>query len=352
MYFVTLRKDGVSYSLRLHEYDEAQGGGRLNKESTLEELQLGNLKIKYDEVHGFVPVSFDADGYSRERIMDGATYDASGRAAAAAQPQPGAGPAGGGSGAGLAGRTLLICEVQPDDEVIVYSKKFRSRAAFKDWLQRGGYPGILAEGCEAEGRTLLDADDWEELMDGARYVLPYSHSLASLDKALLQVRRQLGNQERGKEDEFGKAMLSDVAAHGLREARLCPQLRKIKDADGKQDLQEIDAVVMEEGTAHVGYRVADGTVQDVGEVTKCVLMIAARSQDPAKWPTYAPFHGKAIKGAFMYDSVAPKSSLEDVHQACRRNDITLYARNGRAISRVQAVAQSRHAPIISRGKIM
>ena len=54
----------------------------------------------------------------------------------------------------------------------------------------------------------------------------------------------------------------------------------------------------------------------------------------------------------MYDSVAPKSSLEDVRQACRRNDITLYARNGRAISRVQAVAQSRHAPIISRGKII
>jgi hypothetical protein len=54
----------------------------------------------------------------------------------------------------------------------------------------------------------------------------------------------------------------------------------------------------------------------------------------------------------MYDSVAPKSSLEDVRQACRRNDITLFARNGRAISRVQAVAQSRHAPTISRGKII
>ena len=59
-------------------------------------------------------------------------------------------------------------------------------------------------------------------------MLPNSQSLASLDKALLQVRRQLGNQERGKEDEFGKALLSDVTAHGLREARLCPQLRKIK----------------------------------------------------------------------------------------------------------------------------
>jgi hypothetical protein len=79
MFLVTLRKDGVSYSLRLHEYDEAQGGGRLNKESTLGELQLGTLKIKYDEVHGYVPVSFDADGYSRDRIRDGATYDASGR---------------------------------------------------------------------------------------------------------------------------------------------------------------------------------------------------------------------------------------------------------------------------------
>ncbi len=33
-------------------------------------------------------------------------------------------------------------------------------------LASAGYPGILAEGCEAEGRNLLDADDWEELTDG------------------------------------------------------------------------------------------------------------------------------------------------------------------------------------------
>jgi hypothetical protein len=33
-------------------------------------------------------------------------------------------------------------------------------------LASAGYPGILAEGCEAEGRILLDADDWEELTDG------------------------------------------------------------------------------------------------------------------------------------------------------------------------------------------
>ncbi len=59
-------------------------------------------------------------------------------------------------------------------------------------------------------------------------MLPNSQSLASLEKALLQVRRQLGNQERGKEDEFGKALLSDVTEHGFRGARLCPQFRKIK----------------------------------------------------------------------------------------------------------------------------
>ena len=77
-------------------------------------------------------------------------------------------------------------------------------------------------------RCCLKLSGASSLHAGARYVLPNSQSLASLDKALLQVRRQLGNQERGKEDDFGKALLSDVTAHGLREARLCPQLRKIK----------------------------------------------------------------------------------------------------------------------------
>ena len=33
-------------------------------------------------------------------------------------------------------------------------------------LASAGYPGILAEDGEAEVRTLLDADDWEEIVDG------------------------------------------------------------------------------------------------------------------------------------------------------------------------------------------
>ena len=89
---------------------------------------------------------------------------------------------------------------------------------------------------------------------GAHYVLPNSQTLASLDNALQQVRRQLGNQERGK--EFGKALLSDVTGHGLRDARLRPELRKIKvtacpvvlpltcvqDAAGNELLHELLAV--------------------------------------------------------------------------------------------------------------
>jgi len=87
--FVTLRKGGVPYDFLLYEYDEAKGGGRLNKSSTLEELELATLKLKYEGRARFVPVSFDTDGYSRERIMDGTTYDVSGRAAQppAAQPE-------------------------------------------------------------------------------------------------------------------------------------------------------------------------------------------------------------------------------------------------------------------------
>ena len=46
--------------------------------------------------------------------------------------------------------------------------------------------------------------------------------------------------------------------------------------------------------APVDRHVTATSCRDVGEVTKCVLMIAARSQDPAKWPTYAPFHVSGI----------------------------------------------------------
>uniref|UniRef100_A0A7S0REG4 HNH nuclease domain-containing protein n=1 Tax=Chlamydomonas leiostraca TaxID=1034604 RepID=A0A7S0REG4_9CHLO len=88
--FVTLRKGGVPYDFLLYEYDEAKGGGRLNKSSTLEELELATLKLKYEGRARFVPVSFDTDGYSRERIMDGTTYDVSGRAAQPPAAQPGA----------------------------------------------------------------------------------------------------------------------------------------------------------------------------------------------------------------------------------------------------------------------
>ena len=67
-------------------------------------------------------------------------------------------------------------------------------------------------------RTQADA----ELRRG--YIVPS----ANVENIVEQLRRQLGNKERANEEEFGKAILTDLNAHGLRSAALVPGLRVIK----------------------------------------------------------------------------------------------------------------------------
>uniref|UniRef100_A0A7S0RGD3 Uncharacterized protein n=1 Tax=Chlamydomonas leiostraca TaxID=1034604 RepID=A0A7S0RGD3_9CHLO len=103
---VTLIKGGVRHHFFLIEYDEAQGGGRLDKETTLGELGLASLQLKreLDGAPRFVPVPFDVLGVSRLRFLNGAEFEVSGQAvgggalpvvapAATAAALPGAAPA-------------------------------------------------------------------------------------------------------------------------------------------------------------------------------------------------------------------------------------------------------------------